>query len=625
MSNFYLNRYFFQVSLIIIAIIVPAHFLDLQAGQVATVPFVEDFESGTLASCWETASIGKGRIEVTTIGGANTGSYFLTMDSAIRGAYALNELILTIDIAGQSGVMLSFHHKEFRDENHVIPNYFNGSRVGDGVAVSTDGETWHRVQGLTSVDGITSGWKKFEVDLDTAIAAAGISSYNSVFKIKFQQYDNYPISIDGFAFDDIEVYLNVDDFDQDGLPDVWEIDYFGDLNALPDSDLDNDGLTNLAEFKEGTDPADFDTDSDEMPDGWEVRYGLDPTNPSDADGDIDGDGSNNLAELQNGTDPTISNAAASATFPFREDFESGVLDSYWVIRSTGAGSIAVSNAGSPHAGNFHLTMDSATSGIYSLNELILTIDLAVQTGVQLSFYHKEFQDENHNMPASFSGSAHGDGIAISADGVNWYTVQGLTVTDGISSSWRKFEIDLDAAITGAGISYSDAFKIKFQQYDNYPIGTDGFAFDEVVLDVAPPTDPNNQNNILSQELELMALINQLRQNYGLAPLRTNIALVNAARRHSLDMAQNNIFSHTGSDGSSPWDRIREAGYKLGYGGENIAAGYPTPAGVLNGWLNSPGHRDSMLAPGFCDLGVGYAFGDQSNYGRYWTLDLGCQR
>ena len=613
------------MSLIIVVVIFTAQFSDLQAGQVATVPFVEDFESGTLASCWETASTEQGRVEVTMIGSANSGSYFLTMDSTRRGLYALNELILTIDLSGQAGVMLSFYHKEFRDEDHVMPNFFYRSQVGDGVSVSTDGQTWHRVQGLTSVNGITSGWKKFEVDLDTAIAAAGISGYNSVFKIKFQQFDNYPISTDGFAFDDITVNAGVEDSDQDGLPDDWEIDYFGDLNALPDSDLDYDGLTNLSEFQEGTDPTDFDTDSDEMPDGWEVRYGLDPTDPSDASGDIDGDGSNNLAEFQNDTDPTISNTVAPAAFPFGEDFEKGVLDNYWEIRSTGAGSIAVSNAGSPHGGNFHLTMDSATNGVYSLNELILTIDLAVQTDVLLSFYHKEFRDENHNLPASFNGSAYGDGVAISADGVTWYTVQGLTAIDGISSSWRKFEIDLDAAITDAGISYNEAFKIKFQQYDNYSISTDGFAFDNVVLDVEPPTDSDNQNNILPQELELMTLINQLRQNYGLAPLRTDIALVNAARRHSLDMAQTNFFSHIGSDGSSPWDRIREAGYNLGYGGENIAAGYPTPAGVLNGWLNSPGHRDNMLSPGFCDLGVGYAYGNQSDFGRYWTLDLGCQR
>ncbi|MBT8368887.1 MAG: CAP domain-containing protein [Deltaproteobacteria bacterium] len=520
--------------------------------------------------------------------------------------------------------MLSFYHKEFRDENHVMPIYFSGSRVGDGVAVSTDGETWYKVQGLTSVDGISSGWRRFAVDLDAAIADVGISSYNSAFKIKFQQYDNYPISIDGFAFDDVEVYLDMVDADQDGLADDWEMDYFGDLKELSDSDFDNDGLTNLAEFKEGTDPTYFDTDSDEMPDGWEVRNGLDPTDPFDANDDLDGDGINNLEEFLNGTDPTMSNTAA-ATFPFMEDFESGVLDSYWATRSTGAGSIAVSNAGNPHAGNFHLTMDSATPGSYSLNELILTIDLAFQTGVKLSFYHKEFQDENHNMPVSFTGSAQGDGIAISADGVAWYTVQGLTATDGISSNWRKFEIDLDAAIADAGISYTDAFKIKFQQYDNYPISTDGFAFDDVMLDVAPPTDPGNQNNLLPQELELITLINQQRQTYGLAPLRTDTALVSAARRHSLDMAQNNVFSHTGSDGSTPWSRMRDAGYNLGYGGENIAAGYPTPAGVLNGWMNSQGHRDNMLSPNFCDLGVGYAFGERSSYGRYWTLDLGCQR
>ncbi|MBI4496227.1 MAG: CAP domain-containing protein [Deltaproteobacteria bacterium] len=263
-------------------------------------------------------------------------------------------------------------------------------------------------------------------------------------------------------------------------------------------------------------------------------------------------------------------------------------------------------------------MDSSRSGAFSANELILTINLAGKSGVRLRFYHKEFGDEDHSLPNSFQGSTPGDGVAVSADGTTWYKVKGLTSADGIGSAWKLFEVNLDAAAAAAGIAYNETFKIKFQQYDNYPIPTDGFAFDEIAVESA---DNGGGGNLLPQETELIALINQQRLQNNLPPLRQSDALCAAARRHSVDMAQNDFLSHTGSDGSSPWDRMRQAGYQLSAGGENVGAGFPTATDMVNGWMNSPGHRANILGS-FCDLGVGYATG--SSYGAYWTLDLGCQ-
>jgi uncharacterized protein YkwD len=543
------------------------------------------------------------------------------MDSSRNGTYSLNELILTVDLAGKSGVILSFYHKEFGDEDHGLPGSFVGSRNGDGVAISADGNTWYKVKGLVTGGGISSGWKKFTVNLDAFAAAARIS-YNSNFKIKFQQYDNDAIPSDGFALDDIQISISgqTADADRDGLPDDWERRYFGNLNKAAGGDADGDGLTNLAEYQLGTSPAHADTDGDRMPDGWEVQYALNPLDPADAAIDADGDGKTNLEEYLAGTNPRT----ASAVFPFSENFEGGRLAGWWTARSTGAGRIAVTSANSPYAGNYHLTMDSSVNGSYSLNELILTIDLAGKSGVMLTFYHKDMGDEDHFLPAAFLNSANGEGVAISADGVAWYTVQGLTSVDGVSGAWKKYEIDLDAAAADAGISYTALFKIKFQQYDNDAIPTGGFAFDNIVVgSQATPPGPGSDNNLLAQERELLTLINQQRAQNGLAPLRTSDALCRAARGHSNDMAQNNFFSHTGSDGSSPWDRIADAGYHLRTGGENVGAGYPTAADMVNGWMNSAGHRANILG-NFCDVGVGYAYSATSAYRHYWTLDLGCQ-
>ncbi len=127
------------------------------------------------------------------------------------------------------------------------------------------------------------------------------------------------------------------------------------------------------------------------------------------------------------------------------------------------------------------------------------------------------------------------------------------------------------------------------------------------------------------EDQLLALINQERQNQGLAPLSMNAALREAARAHSRDMACNGFFAHTGSDGSSPADRVARYGYSFSYLGENIYAGngsYNSPQAAFQAWMNSAGHRENMLSPHFVHVGIGYRYEPNSPYGGYWTADFG---
>lgn len=122
-----------------------------------------------------------------------------------------------------------------------------------------------------------------------------------------------------------------------------------------------------------------------------------------------------------------------------------------------------------------------------------------------------------------------------------------------------------------------------------------------------------------QDLDrLIALTNAERTARGLPALVKDERLMAAAGRHSLDMATNNFFSHTGSDGSDPDDRIRDAGYTCGAWGENIGAGYRTPEEAIAGWMASPDHRDNILSANFRHIGVGYAYHAAADYGHYWT-------
>jgi len=121
----------------------------------------------------------------------------------------------------------------------------------------------------------------------------------------------------------------------------------------------------------------------------------------------------------------------------------------------------------------------------------------------------------------------------------------------------------------------------------------------------------------ADELEFLDILNDYRAQNGLGPVAGCTSLSRAAQGHSEDMRDQNYFSHTSLDGSSPWKRAADACYESGAGGEIIAAGYGSASSVFNGWKNSPGHNAIMLGSGFGVVGIGKASGG-GNYGIYWT-------
>jgi hypothetical protein len=186
--------------------------------------------------------------------------------------------------------------------------------------------------------------------------------------------------------------------------------------------------------------------------------------------------------------------------------------------------------------------DGKGNGIYSLNESILHLDLTDQSNVLLTLDHWNLKDESHSLPGTFVGHANGDGIAISADGSRWYTVAGPTASG-------RVVVDLDAAIATAGISYTSDFRVKFQQYDNYPSPDDGREWDNIRVEIvsasaaqaasslasaAGESDPNALNSPAGSAtapddhrdvngngdvtpLDVLSLINEINR-YGSGPL-----------------------------------------------------------------------------------------------------------
>ena len=109
------------------------------------------------------------------------------------------------------------------------------------------------------------------------------------------------------------------------------------------------------------------------------------------------------------------------------------------------------------------------------------------------------------------------------------------------------------------------------------------------------------------------------------PLSLSPALTLAARAHSQDMATHDFFSHTGSDGSSPGERVTRAGYRWKQVGENIASGVRTAPEVVAGWLASPPHCANIMTAGFRQMGVAFAVNPSSAQVIDWTEDFGTRR
>jgi hypothetical protein len=119
--------------------------------------------------------------------------------------------------------------------------------------------------------------------------------------------------------------------DWDHMPDAWEMVQFGDLDEVDNGDQDDDGLTNLQEYQNGTsptdgdcdddglgdwyevyisgtDPLDADSDDDTLGDAWEIWYGMDPLSADNGGADPDGDGLTNAQEEGYDTDPFLADS-----------------------------------------------------------------------------------------------------------------------------------------------------------------------------------------------------------------------------------------------------------------------------------------------------------------------------
>lgn len=125
--------------------------------------------------------------------------------------------------------------------------------------------------------------------------------------------------------------------------------------------------------------------------------------------------------------------------------------------------------------------------------------------------------------------------------------------------------------------------------------------------------PQLDQKVSSYEAEVIRLVNEIRKQNGLQPLTANWELSRVARYKSQDMVDKRYFSHTSPTYGTPFQMIKAFGLSYRTAGENIAYGYATPKAVVDGWMNSSGHRANILNASYKQIGVGYVA-----QGNYWT-------
>ena len=124
---------------------------------------------------------------------------------------------------------------------------------------------------------------------------------------------------------------------------------------------------------------------------------------------------------------------------------------------------------------------------------------------------------------------------------------------------------------------------------------------------------SNQAQVSSVIQQVVDLTNAERAKEGLAPLQIDSALTKSAQLKSQDMKDNNYFSHTSPTYGSPFDQMKSLGISYKSAAENIAMGQRSAQEVVQGWMNSAGHRANIMNGSYTHIGVGL-----SDSGYYWT-------
>ena len=103
--------------------------------------------------------------------------------------------------------------------------------------------------------------------------------------------------------------------------------------------------------------------------------------------------------------------------------------------------------------------------------------------------------------------------------------------------------------------------------------------------------------------------NQTRIQAGVAPLKLDDKLNQAAYLKAQDMFSDQYWAHNSPDGTQPWKWFGDVSYNYNEAGENLAKGFTSTSAVIVAWLNSPEHKANLIKDSYQDVGFAVVSGE----------------
>ncbi|MBE5971835.1 MAG: hypothetical protein E7246_04825 [Lachnoclostridium sp.] len=155
--------------------------------------------------------------------------------------------------------------------------------------------------------------------------------------------------------------------------------------------------------------------------------------------------------------------------------------------------------------------------------------------------------------------------------------------------------------------YDKEYSILTPEYEEM----ESLIINDSMIPLGPEASADEQHPYVQQ---IADLVNAERTNAGLAPLTLDIQLSSAAQIRAEE--QYTLFSHSRPNGSSYRTVLDENGISYMGCGENVAYGFRSPKAVMEGWMNSEGHKANILHEKLTHIGIGYYVGPNGYH--YWS-------